>query len=281
MPRLISGVWPVFRLDAGSSASLLCTLYTLLNIGIPVPHVSSFHVIVSLFSWLCLFHKKTKRFNLHIFTDDNLLRLPFSHFKNYKKLFIQKILGFDSHNDGTVHRNVRSLYNCSCVPVGSRKLYGGDLESAVAVMRTVASRIQFLLQQGPARFYKKEAYIQVHKSSFFALRFGKRRWTENVYFCWKKSWTFGTSIRFPNTDPEGHWRRIPYGSVSETLVRSTVPYDRVTRPRDPTMCVVLNIEYSKESTRGRKKTYFALLQNNSAHSQKVFGLFVSRSYAFY
>ena len=174
MPRLISGVWPVFRLDAGSSASLLCTLYTLLNIGIPVPHVSSFHVIVSLFSWLCLFHKKTKRFNLHIFTDDNLLRLPFSHFKNYKKLFIQKILGFDSHNDGTVLRNVRSLYNCSCVPVGSRKLYGGDLESAVAVMRTVASRIQFLLQQGPARFYKKEAYIQVH-SSFFALRFGKRR----------------------------------------------------------------------------------------------------------
>ena len=45
--------------------------------------------------------------------------------------------------------------------------------------------------------------------------------------------------------------------------------------------LVLNIENSKERTRGRKKTYFALLQNNSAHSQKVFGLFVSRSYAFY
>jgi hypothetical protein len=44
---------------------------------------------------------------------------------------------------------------------GSRKLYGGDLESGVSVMRRVGSRIQQLLDQGPARFYKKEAYIQV------------------------------------------------------------------------------------------------------------------------
>jgi hypothetical protein len=40
---------------------------------------------------------------------------------------------------------------------GSRKLYGGDLESAVSVMRTVASRIRAL----PEAFHKKEAYIQV------------------------------------------------------------------------------------------------------------------------
>ena len=43
---------------------------------------------------------------------------------------------------------------------GSRKLYGGDLQSAVAVMRTVANRIQYLLQQRSEKFYKKEAFIQ-------------------------------------------------------------------------------------------------------------------------
>ena len=43
---------------------------------------------------------------------------------------------------------------------GSRQLYGGDLQSAVSVMRTVASRIQYLLQQRSDNFYKKEAFIQ-------------------------------------------------------------------------------------------------------------------------
>ena len=43
---------------------------------------------------------------------------------------------------------------------GSRQLYGGDLQSAVAVIRTVASRIQYLLQQKSENFYKKEAFIQ-------------------------------------------------------------------------------------------------------------------------
>ena len=43
---------------------------------------------------------------------------------------------------------------------GSRRLYGGDLQSAVAVMRTVASRVQYLLQQREDNFYKKEAFIQ-------------------------------------------------------------------------------------------------------------------------
>ena len=43
---------------------------------------------------------------------------------------------------------------------GSRKLYGGDLQSAVSVMRTVASRVQYLLQKREDNFYKKEAFIQ-------------------------------------------------------------------------------------------------------------------------
>ena len=43
---------------------------------------------------------------------------------------------------------------------GSRQLYGGDLLSAVEVMKTVASRIQYLLQQRSDKFYKKEAFIQ-------------------------------------------------------------------------------------------------------------------------
>ena len=37
---------------------------------------------------------------------------------------------------------------------------GGDLQSAVGVMRTVANRIQYLLQQRSEKFYKKEAFIQ-------------------------------------------------------------------------------------------------------------------------
>ena len=93
MPRLISGVWPVFRLDAGSSASLLYIVHiTYSNIGIPVPYVSSFHVTVSLFSLLCLFHKKTKCFNLHIFTgtDDNLQRLPFLILRTIKNYLFKK-----------------------------------------------------------------------------------------------------------------------------------------------------------------------------------------------
>ena len=44
---------------------------------------------------------------------------------------------------------------------GSRRLYGGDLESAAEVMKTVANKIQYLLQQRRDKFYKKEAYIQV------------------------------------------------------------------------------------------------------------------------
>jgi len=43
---------------------------------------------------------------------------------------------------------------------GSKTLYGGDLESAVVVMRTLANRIKYLLQQKSLRFYKKEAFIQ-------------------------------------------------------------------------------------------------------------------------
>ena len=43
---------------------------------------------------------------------------------------------------------------------GSKALYGGDLESAVAVMRTVANRIRYLLKQETKQFYKKEAFIQ-------------------------------------------------------------------------------------------------------------------------
>ena len=43
---------------------------------------------------------------------------------------------------------------------GSKTLYGGDLESAVAVMRTVANRIQYLMQQRSLSFYKKEDYVQ-------------------------------------------------------------------------------------------------------------------------
>ena len=43
---------------------------------------------------------------------------------------------------------------------GSRKLYGGDLESAAGVIKTVANRLQYLLQQKTEKFYKKEAYIQ-------------------------------------------------------------------------------------------------------------------------
>jgi hypothetical protein len=49
------------------------------------------------------------------------------------------------------------LYVLYPLVAGSRKLYGGDLESAVSVMRTVAGRIRAL----PEAFHKKEAYIQV------------------------------------------------------------------------------------------------------------------------
>jgi latrophilin 1 len=38
-------------------------------------------------------------------------------------------------------------------------LFGGDLESAAAIMRTVANRIQYLLQTQSGSFYRKEEYI--------------------------------------------------------------------------------------------------------------------------
>ena len=53
---------------------------------------------------------------------------------------------------------------------GSRALYGGDLQAAAAVMRTLATRIQFLLQQGEDTFYNRAAFIQevllTHKNIF-------------------------------------------------------------------------------------------------------------------
>ena len=42
----------------------------------------------------------------------------------------------------------------------SRQLYGGDLESAVAIIRTLANRIQYLLQTQGDKFYNKSQYIQ-------------------------------------------------------------------------------------------------------------------------
>jgi hypothetical protein len=81
-----------------------------------------------------------------------LHRLVYINISTYKKLC--------DADFSVTYRYIILLFIC----LGSRKLYGGDLESAVAVMRTVASRIQFLLQQGPASFYKKEAYIKVRKN---------------------------------------------------------------------------------------------------------------------
>ena len=43
---------------------------------------------------------------------------------------------------------------------GSKKLYGGDIDSAAAVMKTVANRIQYLLQQQKDTMYRKEATVQ-------------------------------------------------------------------------------------------------------------------------
>jgi hypothetical protein len=39
-------------------------------------------------------------------------------------------------------------------------LYGGDLESSVAILRTVANRLQYLLQTQADSFYNKESYVQ-------------------------------------------------------------------------------------------------------------------------
>ena len=39
-----------------------------------------------------------------------------------------------------------------------KRLYGGDLEAAVAVMRSIANRLQYLLQT--QQFYNKESYLQ-------------------------------------------------------------------------------------------------------------------------
>ena len=47
----------------------------------------------------------------------------------------------------------------------TKSLYGGDLEAAVTTMRTVASRIQYRLQQsarnsGAGSFHNKESHIR-------------------------------------------------------------------------------------------------------------------------
>ena len=41
---------------------------------------------------------------------------------------------------------------------GASKLYGGDLEAAVAVMKSIANRLQYLMQT--QQFYNKESYLQ-------------------------------------------------------------------------------------------------------------------------
>ena len=40
------------------------------------------------------------------------------------------------------------------------RMFGGDLESAVAILRTVANRLQYLLQTQSDSFYNKESYVQ-------------------------------------------------------------------------------------------------------------------------
>ncbi len=40
------------------------------------------------------------------------------------------------------------------------RLFGGDLESSVAILRTVANRLQYLLQTQADSFYNKESYVQ-------------------------------------------------------------------------------------------------------------------------
>ena len=40
------------------------------------------------------------------------------------------------------------------------RLFGGDLESAVAILRTLANRLQYLLQTQADSFYNKESYVQ-------------------------------------------------------------------------------------------------------------------------
>ena len=42
----------------------------------------------------------------------------------------------------------------------TKSLYGGDLEAAAATMRTVASRIQYRLQQTHGAFHNKERHIR-------------------------------------------------------------------------------------------------------------------------
>ena len=39
-------------------------------------------------------------------------------------------------------------------------MFGGDLESSVAILRTVANRLQYLLQTQSDSFYNKESYVQ-------------------------------------------------------------------------------------------------------------------------
>jgi hypothetical protein len=40
------------------------------------------------------------------------------------------------------------------------RLFGGDLEAAVSILRTLANRLQYLLQTQADSFYNKESYVQ-------------------------------------------------------------------------------------------------------------------------
>lgn len=42
----------------------------------------------------------------------------------------------------------------------SKRLFGGDLEASVAVMKSVANRLQYLLQQSQHSLYNRESYLQ-------------------------------------------------------------------------------------------------------------------------
>lgn len=52
-------------------------------------------------------------------------------------------------------RALARLTDCNALRgagLGRRELYGGDMEAASAVMRTVANRIQYMLQSRPGEF---------------------------------------------------------------------------------------------------------------------------------
>ena len=56
--------------------------------------------------------------------------------------------------------NVLSASLAHHTNTNTQPLYGGDVESVVAIMRTLASRIQYLLQTQGDKFYNKSQYIQ-------------------------------------------------------------------------------------------------------------------------